>query len=264
MRRRIEALVQHLFGHLNGLAHHDDTSCYMYDVERVEDLDRMDTLCPRQAEQLRANLHEVADVRLEEEAPSVRGRAVGFYLRGMWRGRADIVRAILHARPWEFPFRLSRLTTAAVSVLLILLMTAEAWDLGMSQSVGLVVGLSCTAWVMTSAYIVRRQQLLMRREVSLLSEQSVITNSTVTMVVLLGMLTTYSGLFCAALGLSAWLFPHELVVGWAASLNGDIQAVHYVVLAAFVASLGLLIGALGASFEQHHYFRHVTYIDEET
>jgi hypothetical protein len=117
---------------------------------------------------------------------------------------------------------------------------------------------------MTSAYIVRRQQLLMRREVSLLSEQSVITNSTVTMVVLLGMLTTYSGLFCAALGLSAWLFPHELVVGWAASLNGDIQAVHYVVLAAFVASLGLLIGALGASFEQHHYFRHVTYIDEET
>jgi hypothetical protein len=53
-------------------------------------------------------------------------------------------------------------------------------------------------------------------------------------------------------------------VGWAASLNGEIQAVHYVVLAAFVASLGLLIGALGASFEQHYYFRHVTYIDEET
>ena len=264
MRRRICALVQHLFGHLNGLVHHDDTGCYMYNVERVEDLDRMDSFCPRQVEQLRANLHEVADVRLEEEEPSVRGRAFWFYLRGMWRGRADIVRAILHARPWEFPFRLSRLTTAAVSVLLILLMTAEAWDLGMSQSVGLVVGLSCTALVITSAYILRRQQLLMRRDVSILSEQSVITNSAITMVVLLGMLTTYSGLFFAALGLSTWLFSHQLVVGWAASLNGEIHTVHYVVLAAFVASLGLLIGALGASFEQHYYFRHVTYIDEET
>ena len=31
-----------------------------------------------------------------------------------------------------------------------------------------------------------------------------------------------------------------------------------------VSSLGLLIGSLGASFEGHHYFRHVIYADEET
>jgi hypothetical protein len=31
-----------------------------------------------------------------------------------------------------------------------------------------------------------------------------------------------------------------------------------------MAALGLIIGALGASFEQQHYFRHITYVDEET
>jgi len=35
------------------------------------------------------------------------------------------------------------------------------------------------------------------------------------------------------------------------------------VLSAFVASLGLLIGAFGASFEDQYYFRHVTHVDEE-
>ncbi|MDH3604565.1 MAG: hypothetical protein OEU26_33575, partial [Candidatus Tectomicrobia bacterium] len=150
------------------------------------------------------------------------------------------------------------------STLLIFLITAEAWDLGMSQTAGLVSALSLAALIITSFYILRRQRLLMRRETSALSEQTVITNLSVTAVVVLGMLTTYGLLFLAALGLSTLLFHQKLVIAWAASLEGHISSVHYVILAAFVSSLGLLIGALGASFEQQHYFRHVTYIDEET
>jgi hypothetical protein len=124
--------------------------------------------------------------------------------------------------------------------------------------------LSCSALMVTSLYILRRQRLLMRREITGLSEQTVITNTSVIAVVVLGMLTTYALLFFAALGLITLFFHHKLVMEWAASLDGQITTVHYVILAAFVSSLGLLIGALGASFEQPHYFRHVTYIDEET
>ena len=264
MTRRISALSLHVFGHLNGLAHHDSTENYMYDVEATHDLDQMRCFVDGQVEQLKANLHEVGDLRLEEEATSVRTHPLRFYSRGAWRARADIARAIVQAKPWQFPFRLSRLTTAAISALLIFLITAEAWELGMSQPIGRVIALAVIALLMTSFYILRRQRLLMRRETSGLSEQTVITNISVTAVVALGMLTTYSLLFLAALGLSALFFRHQLVSAWAASLEGYITPVHYVILAAFVASLGLLIGALGASFEQQHYFRHVTYIDEET
>ena len=34
--------------------------------------------------------------------------------------------------------------------------------------------------------------------------------------------------------------------------------------AGFVAALGLGVGALGGSFEDQTYFRHVAYVDEET
>jgi hypothetical protein len=264
MTRRIFALSFHLFGHLNGLPHHPCTESYMYDVESTRDLDHMEGFMDDQVRQLEANLYEVGDLRLEEEATSVRIHPLRFYSRGAWRGRADIARAILQAKPWEFPFRLSRLTTAAISSLLIFLITAEVWDLGMSQPTSRVTALAVTALIITTFYILRRQRLFMRRETSGLSEQTVTTNISVTAVVALGMLTTYSLLLLAALGLSALFFQHHLVSAWASSLEGQITAVHYVILAAFVASLGLLIGALGASFEQQHYFRHVTYIDEET
>jgi hypothetical protein len=145
-----------------------------------------------------------------------------------------------------------------------LLVTAEVWELGMSQSAAQVVGLSICALMLTYIYILQRQQLLVRRQAGSLSEQTVITNVAITSVVLLGMLTTDVWLFSGVLGLSLLIFRRPVVAGWVVALGGDIQPFHYVVLAAFVASLGILIGALGASFEQQHYFRHITYIDEET
>jgi len=63
--------------------------------------------------------------------------------------------------------------------------------------------------------------------------------------------------------ISTLFFQLALVAGWATSLGGVVSTLHYLILSAFLASFGLLIGALGASFEQHHNFWHVTYIDEE-
>jgi predicted Zn-dependent protease len=263
MSRRLCALALHLFGHLNGLLHHDDPHGYMYDIQTVEDLDRMTHFPAEQVQRLESNLREVADLRLEEESTTVKTHRLVFYGLGIWRGRMDILRAIQQAKPWQFPFRLSRLTTAAVSALVVLLMTAEAWELGMSQSPQRVMILSCGALAITSVYILRRQGLLMRREMMPLSEQVVATNVSVIAVVCLGMLTTYGLLLLGALVFSILFFQPALVAGWAASLHGAVSTRHYLILSAFLASFGLLIGALGASFEQYYYFRHVTYIDEE-
>jgi predicted Zn-dependent protease len=263
MSQRLCALTMHLFGQLNGLPHHSDMHGYMFNIQTVEDLDRMTHFSTEQVQRLEANLRDVADLRLEEETTPAKAHPLAFYGLAMWRGRVDILRAIQQAKPWEFPFRLSRLTTAASSALMVLMMTAEAWDLGMSQSMGRVIGLSCAALILTSVYVLRRQGLLMRRERRPLSEQTVVTNVSVATVVCFGMLTTYGCLFLGALLLCGFFFQQPLVASWAASLDGAVSATHYLILSAFVASFGLLIGALGASFEQHYYFRHVTYIDEE-
>lgn len=264
MARRLHALVLHLFGHLNGLEHAEDAHDLMFDVQAVEDLDRMAGLSEAGVKRLVQELDEVADLRLEERTREEPRNRWAFYARAAWHNLDDIAGSIRQARPWEFPLRLSRLTTAAFSALLVLVITAEAWDLGMTQGRGFVAGLSVVTLVVTSGYILRRQRLLVRRQAARLSELTVVSDVSIVLAVFLGMATTYAVLFSVTLLLAYALFSPRLVAGWAATLDGGIETAHYLVFAGFVASLGILIGALGASFEEQSYFRHVAYVDEET
>lgn len=263
MTRRLHALALHLFGHLNDLSHGSAADDFMFDVEGLKDLDRMERFSPEHLEALGEELADVADTRLEEAVGRPRNR-LWFYLRATWHERGVILGSVRRARPWQFPVRLSRLTTAALSAMLILLITAEVWDLGMNQSPVFVAVLSVLTLGLGSLYLLIRQRLLIHREASRLSELMVVTNVSMALSVFFGMLTTYAGLFALVLGVAQVVFTHDLILSWAASLDGRIESWHYLVFAGFIASLGLLIGALGASFEEQRYFHHVTLVDEET
>ena len=264
MAQRLYALAMHLFGHLNGLDHRAEPDQIMYDVDSVDDLDTMERLSDVCTRKLAEELADVADLRIEEMGGTPPRNRLLFYLRTAWHNADDIWGAVRQARPWQFPFRLSRLTTAAFSALLILMITAESWDLGMTQPPSFVAALSALILVVTSGYVLRRQQLLLHREGSRLTELAATSNISMVITVFLGMVTTYLGVFAVVLGLAATLFSRLLVAEWAASLEGQVALGHYVTYAAFVACLGLAIGALGATFEEQGYFRHVAYADEET
>jgi len=263
MVRRLCALGLHLLGDLNGLPHSTTETDYMFEPASAEDLEVMTDFSENRRRQLTAELLQVADIRLEERPSSVRAGALRFYLKAAWIGRGDILSAIIQAKPWEFPFRLSRLTTAALSSLLILMITAEVWDLGMNQSVLFVGILSLTSLLGTSLFVLKRQNLCLRRGRRRLTEQTVFTNISTALVVLIGMTTSYLLMFGLAAVIGGSIFPHRLVQEWAASLPQTVGWPDYLVLAGFVASLGILIGALGASFEGNPYFRHITFVDEE-
>lgn len=260
--RRLATLGLHLFGHLNGLDHADEPECAMYDLSRVRDLDSMGRLSDDDVDRLGAELADVADLRLEER----RGRQapVAFYLQAAWIERGDILSAVRLARPWLFPVRLSRLTTAACSALVLLLITAETWDLAMNQPPALVATMGVLVLLATTGFVLHRQRLLVVRGRRRLTERTVITNVSITLTVLLGLGWTFLLLFLLVLGATRLLYPPELVAEWAASLDGRVAGWRYLLLAGFVASLGMVIGALGASFEEEHYFRHIAYADEET
>lgn len=263
LARRVAALAMHLFGHLNDLPHTDEVTDYMFDVRQVDDLDRMTYFGIEHTAQLQDALESAADVRLEELG-TLRRDAVAFYIRVLRHNRRDIIEAIRDIRPWAFPIRLSRLTTAAASTMIVLLITAEAWDLGMSQPGGRVLVLSCAALLATSVFIIKRQAILVRRGTSSLREQIAVGNIAAVVAVFLGMATMYALLFATTLALSQYLFSSTLAAAWAASLGTAPRLPHYFILAGFVAALGIAIGALGASFEEQAYFRHVTLVDEET
>lgn len=262
LARRIAALALHLFGDLNGLWHRDDPSAAMQPPEGVGDLDRERGFDADERAALAAALVEVADLRLEETgaAPSV----FRFYLRAARERAAEIGSAVLQARPWELPLRLSRLTTAAFSALFLLLVTAEVWDLGTSQSPATIAGLSLLVLGGTTVFILARQRLILRRTRAHVSEQAVVMNVSATLVVLLGLLTTYLALFALTFFIGLALFHPDLVARWAPATGGEKAVGARLVMAGLVSSLGLLIGSLGASFEGHAYVRHVIYADEET
>lgn len=260
MARRLAALALHLFGHLNGLDHGGEPGSAMHDVSGVRDLDARGAFDEAQAERLAGELADVADLRLEERGARA---PLPFYLQAAWENRDDVGSAIRLARPWMFPLRLSRLTTAACSALVVLLLTAETWDLAMNQHGGVVAALATVVLLATTAYVLHRQRLLVRRS-RRLTEQTVIANVSLTCTVLLGLLVTWTGLFGLVLLAARTLYPRELVAEWAASLGAAPGLPHFLVLAGFVASLGLVIGALGASFEEENYIRHIAYVDEET
>ena len=262
---RLTTLMRHVVGHLCGLPNVSDPENLMYDLDSVGELDRMVRAEPAQTQQMAAYLAQIDDARLEE-LHGHRHRSwlnrLGFYVRSVGINRHEVFDAVRHARPWEFPQRLSRLTTAAISSLIILMMTAESWELALSQQLGGMVGLLLAVLLGTTAYVIQRQRLLTRREHRRLTEQLVISNVSTVLIVLAGMATMALALFALSMVAGVGLFSFDVVTKWG-GLDGAGWD-DYVIMSLFVTSLGLFVGALGASFEDHYDVRHITFVDEET
>lgn len=260
---RIFVLMLHALGHWCRLDHVADPHNIMHDIQGLADMAEARNMEPNQLEQMNTFLGAIADQRLEERAGASQTWAPLFYLQATWENRGEIVDAVLRARPWQFPYRLSRLTTAAVSTMLVLLMTAETWDMATKQSAGIAVGLLASTLILTTGYIAVRQQLLLRRGSGRLTEQIVASNVAAVAIVGVGMSITFALLFGLTLIASWLLFPAAVVNEWAASVKPPLRVGHYLQMATIVGSLGIVIGALGASFEEQRHFRHVVLVDEE-
>ncbi|MCO8121631.1 hypothetical protein NHH03_07775 [Stieleria sp. TO1_6] len=262
--RRLSRLMLHGVGHLSGLPRSDHPNDLLFHPPNARALDHMAALEPADQQRQREALMQIADQRLEEGI----GRRMGyvsFVIRAAWINRREIYQAVWAARPWEFPKRLSRLTIASFSTLAILLMTAEAWDLALAQGRNRLLLLVVASLISTTLYVVLRQQLLVRRGTKR-SEQTVVTSASALGIVCAGMLTTWATLFVSGLMLSHLLFPSDLIATWAATTIDQPHQLSWLdrpQMATFSASLGIMIGALGASFESQHYFRHIIFVDEE-
>jgi hypothetical protein len=261
--RRLRVLILHCLGHLVGLSHSSVESNVMNLANYPEDFDRAPGFTPEQVDQMTALLREVADPRLEEQSRPHRLKTARFYLQSAWINCREIVGAVIEAQPWLFPFRLGRLTTAAGSALAILLLTAEVWDLATGLGAWRLVVMALAAIAASTVWVVARQRLLSSPDRQQLTELFVIRRISTVAIMVLGIVTTYVLLFGIALLAAVLLFRAPLVSAWSTSLNGPPAWGHYIALVVFVSSIGLMIGAFGASFEDQHYFRHVTHVDEE-
>jgi hypothetical protein len=259
---RMVLLFLKAFGLLNGLSSSDRYETVMGPTTAVTDLDREPEWDAGQLQRLRTALSAVADPRVEEQVePGF--STMRFYLRTIRAHPGAILGSIRQAEPWLFPLRLSRLTAAALSALLLLMITAEVWELGLTQPGVTVVAASGAAWLGTTIYVLSRQRLGARHSGTRLLEHTVQSQVSMVVVIALGMAVTYALLFITSLGLGVILFSSELLSGWAPSLDHSLHWSDRFAFSGTVAALGLVVGALGASFEKEDYFRHVAEVDVE-
>ena len=234
----------------------------MHPIEAPADLDLRGDFSTSQVEAMRPVLAKVADERIEEGQSHARG-SVAFLARAVGANVREIGQAVRRARPWLFPVWLSRLTTAALSTLLVLVVTAEAWELGMSQTWASTMVLSTVSLLATSVYILKRQRLLVRRHGRVPTEQRVVANVSMVLTVIAGMSVTYVLLFALTWLLGIALLNPVLIRHWGNLPDDAALSGARLLMAGFVASLGIGIGALGAAFEGRSYFRHVLHVDRE-
>lgn len=260
---RLARLALHQLGHLLGLAHEDDEGSLMARCADAAKLDAMAGFSDASRSEAERELSEAADARIEERPENRRLSPLAFYLRVAINNGDDVLRNVRQIAPWTFPVRFARLTIAAASTALVLMFTAESWELGMSQSLGSITGFAAASLLFGSAFVVHRQRLLRAASSRRLTEQGAVTRMSLVLAVLVGMAVTFALLFAVALALAMLLFPSALVASWAPSLEVAPTLAHLARFAAFVATVAMLIGALGASFEPENDFRQVAYVDEE-
>jgi hypothetical protein len=218
---------------------------------------------PRQRDLLREELERVADERVEEEQDAGRRGRVELVLRALVRNRREILATLRGSRFWEFPFRVARVTTTALSALVILMVTAESWEVGIQIGPRVGILLAACAITLTAVYILQRLRLLALHGSALPTEQIAVARFSVLAFLLVGMATTYALLFAFAAGLGAAVFHPPLVARWTDLPEHAVGWQTYGIQAGWTATLAVLVGALGASFEGQSYLKHFAYVDEE-
>ncbi len=215
-------------------------------------------LSPEGHAQLQTQLESVADERLEERELQSNSPLV-FSIRAILSARRELLQTILRGRPWLFPFRLPKLMAGAASAGLVVMLTAEAWALGASQSwvgVGVAAGI---VWTATVLYLLARENVIARR-LARRSEQRVIARTAMALGVAMGMLLAF-----AVAGIVSWtigwaFYPPDLIENWTSYSFAPLILVK---VAIFVATLGLGVGAMGVSLDAPSSFKYAVVVTAE-
>lgn len=256
VEERLVGLALHLLGHLWGLEHEEEGP--MLPPETVSAL----RVCPFPEEQRLVavdRLDEVADKRLEEQTRN--WNRVSFYLKAFLADPKSILIDVIGYKPWRLPFQMGRLTAATAISLVILLLTAEAWEVGVNVPVSRLLLGSLLAIVVATTFVFAGQNLgQIARDVGYreqLTRTRIVTFGTL----LLGMIALWLVLFVGTF-VVGWLMPDPVLHNWTGT--APLPAIMIARQAAFLAMIGVLAGALGGNLEDEEEFKAGLFFDEET
>ena len=256
--RRLATLMHHCFGHLVALRHDRDPANVMYPLEGVEDLDCMVHLTAPQ----RARIAHVLPHEANER--STRDGKLRFVCRTLLRDAGAIARAVLRANPLRLLARMPTMLAAALSVIIVLLFSAETWDVAHAVTIAQIVAFSsvCLAAATFVLYRAFAFKTLLSRD-RRITESGVVTISATFLSLLLTlilMFTFFGGLMYLAI---VTVFPEQLMESWPGAGEATTLLDH-LKLSLFLAAMGVLAGSLGGRSDSRDLVRGVLFILEDT
>lgn len=258
MAGRLAALMLHCLGHLNGLRHAEAPDNVMYGLEGVGDLDRMERLEPEQVARIARSLPREARERSTRDG---KGR---FVLRILAEDAGAILGAVVRANPFRLLAMMPTMLAAALSVIVVLLFSAETWDVASAVSVAQIAmfSLICLA---SAAFVLYRAfafDTLLSRD-RRITESGIVTMAATILCLVLTLLLMFA-LFGGLMYLGiVTVFPERLMESWPGAGEAT-TAVDHLKLSLFLASMGVLAGSLGGRSDSRDLVRGVLFITEET
>ncbi|QLH79939.1 hypothetical protein HZS55_06695 [Halosimplex rubrum] len=248
------AVLLHQVGHLLGAAHDPDGGVMApceFDPERRS--------VPSFGDRAAGDLARTA-ARVPEEAVESRSvpGLVAFHVTSALRNPRKMLRALATSRAPLLPLFLPKLSTAAVAPTLILVFSAETWDVGLNLGNGTAALFAVVSVLAAAVYLVFSLNLNVPRE-----RRGVVTEHVALLnVAILGILIAGTvGLFALVAGIMLVIayvvFPPNLMTNWPSLEDPVVTAVDIVRTAGFIATVGVLSGALAGGLEDRTLLRHL-------
>lgn len=213
-----------------------------------QEIDWSQVLEPAQIERIRERLFEISDLRVEEDnADDDQPPGRSLFLGAIAADPRSLIMDVLRYRPWAQPFRMARLTTAAGVSLMVLILAAESWEVGVTLRSWILILLSLISLLVSTIFLVKSQDWGWRTGSNRIEyEQEARTLLVISLSIGSGMLFFGMVLFTVSL-FAGYLVTDSTLEGW---IGSPVDAGTRIRYAVFTTAMGLLAATVGGNLEE--------------
>jgi predicted Zn-dependent protease len=252
VRWNAATLVVHLLGHVLGADHADGVMApFRFDESRRS--------VPSFGERTASRLRRRAD-RLpgQEEVVCGAAKRFVFHVRAALAHPRQVLVPLARNRAPLLPLSLPKLATAAVTPTLVLIFSAETWDVGVHMTTATAGGFALVSVLAATVYLTAIQRLFFpRKEKRILTEHMAVVNVAVFLTVLAAVVGLFVMVGLLMLGIELFIFPQDLITNWPTLEDPAVEFVDLVHTSAFVSTVGVLTGSLAGGLESRTVVRHL-------
>ncbi len=259
VRWNAATLLLHLLGHVLGARHEADGETVMAPFE----FDPSRESTPTFAADVERHLGRVAG-RIPDEA-AARGsvRRFAFHVLSALRNPEQVVGALAGSRPLGLPLSLPKLATGAVAPALVIVFSAESWDVGLHLTNGTAALFAAASVLAAAVHLLFVHSLSFpRRSRQPTTEHMALVNVTVFLVLVGAMVGLFALVASVVLAIEFLVFPPQLMADWPSLENPAVDLVDRVRTAGFISTVGMLSGALAGGLESRDVLRHLALFRE--